>query len=83
MVPITSCFCVAIVALSLFSTLSESASQAYRRDPGHQQWHHGAFQDVKENVRSEVRQMLHSRAEVLALWLGPKLIYMFIDEGNR
>lgn len=45
-------------------TLSESASQAYRRDPGHQQWHHGAFQDVKENVRSEVRQMLHSRAEV-------------------
>ncbi|KAH0730303.1 hypothetical protein KY289_001491 [Solanum tuberosum] len=64
MIRITSCFCIAIVALSLFGTLSESASQAYRSNPGHQQWHHGAFQDVKENVRSEVRQMLHSRAEV-------------------
>ncbi|KAK4737561.1 hypothetical protein R3W88_001258 [Solanum pinnatisectum] len=64
MIRITSCFCIAIVALSLFATLSESASQAYRSNPGHQQWHHGAFQDVKENVRSEVRQMLHSRAEV-------------------
>ncbi|KAL3505618.1 hypothetical protein ACH5RR_031000 [Cinchona calisaya] len=35
-----------------------------RRDPGHSQWHHSAFQDVKDSVRSEVRQMLHSRAEV-------------------
>ncbi|KAJ8528873.1 hypothetical protein K7X08_030613 [Anisodus acutangulus] len=58
------CFCIAIVALTLLLTQSESAPQAYRRDPGHQQWHHGAFQDVKDNVRSEVRQMLHSRAEV-------------------
>ncbi|KAK6160966.1 hypothetical protein DH2020_004347 [Rehmannia glutinosa] len=42
----------------------ESAPQAYRRDPGHPAWHHGAFQDVKDSVRSDVRQMLHSRAEV-------------------
>lgn len=42
----------------------ESAPQAYRRDPGHPTWHHGAFQDVKDSVRSDVRQMLHSRAEV-------------------
>lgn len=64
MVGITRCFCIAVAALSLFVCQSESAPQAYRRDPGHQQWHHGAFQDVKEDVRSEVRQMLHSRAEV-------------------
>ncbi|CAN4106330.1 unnamed protein product [Withania somnifera] len=64
MVGITRYFCIAIVALSLFVCQSESAPQAYHRDPGHQQWHHGAFQDVKEDVRSEVRQMLHSRAEV-------------------
>ncbi|CAI9776768.1 unnamed protein product [Fraxinus pennsylvanica] len=50
--------------LSLIVKVSESAPQAYRRDPGHPQWHHGAFQDVKDSVRSEVRQMLHSRAEV-------------------
>lgn len=50
--------------LSLIVEVSESAAQAYRRDPGHPQWHHGAFQDVKDSVRSEVRQMLHSRAEV-------------------
>lgn len=44
---------------------SESASpQAYRRDPGHPQWHHSAFQDVKDSIRSDVRSMLHSRAEV-------------------
>ncbi|KAG6431362.1 hypothetical protein SASPL_109441 [Salvia splendens] len=42
----------------------ESAPQAYRRDPGHPTWHHGAFHDVKDSVRSDVRQMLHSRAEV-------------------
>ncbi|XP_016491340.1 uncharacterized protein LOC107811018 [Nicotiana tabacum] len=64
MVRITICFCIVIVALSLFTTQSEPAVQAYRRDPGHQQWHHGAFQDVKDSVRSDVRQMLHSRAEV-------------------
>ncbi|XP_059280789.1 uncharacterized protein LOC132034449 isoform X3 [Lycium ferocissimum] len=66
MIRITSCcLCIAIL-VALLSLLSESAPQgAYRRDPGHQQqWHHGAFQDVKDNVRSEVRQMLHSRAEV-------------------
>ncbi|KAL8130179.1 hypothetical protein V2J09_019334 [Rumex salicifolius] len=38
--------------------------KAFRRDPGHPQWHHGAFQDVRESVRSDVRRMLHTRAEV-------------------
>ncbi|XP_030539845.2 uncharacterized protein LOC115747721 [Rhodamnia argentea] len=53
-----------LLALSLLATRSESAPQAFRRDPGHPQWHHGAFQDVRDSVRSDVRQMLHSRAEV-------------------
>ncbi|XP_077218176.1 uncharacterized protein LOC143852601 [Tasmannia lanceolata] len=43
---------------------SESAPQAFRRDPGHPQWHHSAFHDVKDTIRSDVRHMLHSRAEV-------------------
>lgn len=57
---------VVIVGIGLLQTsVVESASpKAYRRDPGHAQWHHGAFQDVKDSVRSEVRRMLHSRAEV-------------------
>ncbi|KAJ8767279.1 hypothetical protein K2173_017323 [Erythroxylum novogranatense] len=55
---------VLILTLSLLATLSESASQGFRRDPGHPQWHHGAFQDVRDSVRSDVRRMLHTRAEV-------------------
>ncbi|CAO2835101.1 unnamed protein product [Amaranthus hypochondriacus] len=42
----------------------ESAHKAFRRDPGSPHWHHGAFHDVKDSVRSDVRRMLHSRAEV-------------------
>lgn len=53
------------VFIFLLLKISESAPpQAYRRDPGHPQWHHSAFQDVKDSVRSDVRSMLHSRAEV-------------------
>ncbi|KFK23125.1 hypothetical protein AALP_AAs72355U000600 [Arabis alpina] len=43
---------------------SESAQQPFRREPGHPHWHHSAFLDVRETVRSDVRRMLHSRAEV-------------------
>lgn len=53
-----------VFALSLLVFQSESAPQAFRRDPGHPQWHHGAFHDVRDSVRSDVRRMLHSRAEV-------------------
>ncbi|CAI0626534.1 unnamed protein product [Linum tenue] len=50
--------------LLLLLTRSDSAPQPFRRDPGHPQWHHGAFHDVRESVRSDVRRMLHTRAEV-------------------
>ncbi|CAI0626235.1 unnamed protein product [Linum tenue] len=50
--------------LLLLLTRSDSAPQPFRRDPGHPQWHHGAFHDVRESVRSDVRHMLHTRAEV-------------------
>lgn len=54
-----------VVGLNLLINPSESAApQAFRRDPGHPQWHHGAFHDVKDSVRSDVRRMLHTRAEV-------------------
>ncbi|XP_043723598.1 uncharacterized protein LOC122670703 [Telopea speciosissima] len=57
-------FCSLLVCLGVFLWHTESAPQAFRRDPGHPQWHHGAFHDVKDSVRSDVRRMLHSRAEV-------------------
>ncbi|EEF43107.1 uncharacterized protein LOC8258833 [Ricinus communis] len=52
------------LALSQLFIQPESAPQAFRRDPGHPQWHHGAFHDVGDSVRSDVRRMLHTRAEV-------------------
>ncbi|KAG8370534.1 hypothetical protein BUALT_Bualt14G0127000 [Buddleja alternifolia] len=55
-------YCLLGILLRFISV--QSAPQAYRRDPGHPTWHHGAFHDVKDSIRSEVRQMLHSRAEV-------------------
>ncbi|KAL0414839.1 UNVERIFIED_CONTAM: hypothetical protein Sradi_1685600 [Sesamum radiatum] len=71
----------------LFSLISvESAPQAYRRDPGHPTWHHGAFHDVKDSVRSDVRQMLHSRAEVpfqVPLEVNVVLIGFSGDGGYR
>ncbi|KAM0948453.1 hypothetical protein DsansV1_C06g0059551 [Dioscorea sansibarensis] len=51
-----SCYLLVFAALS--------APQAFRRDPGHPQWHHGAFHDVEDSVRADVRRMLHTRAEV-------------------
>ncbi|OWM88046.1 uncharacterized protein LOC116208657 [Punica granatum] len=53
-----------IFVLTLLASQSESARQPFRRDPGHPQWHHNAFHDVRDSVRSDVRRMLHSRAEV-------------------
>lgn len=50
--------------LSLLLFVSESKPQAFKKDQGHAQWHHSAFHDVRDSVRSDVRQMLHSRAEV-------------------
>ncbi|KAL6649814.1 hypothetical protein ACP70R_014038 [Stipagrostis hirtigluma subsp. patula] len=43
---------------------SAARREAFRRDPGHPHWHHGAFHDVEDSVRAEVRRMLHTRAEV-------------------
>lgn len=42
----------------------DSGPQAFRRDPGHPNWHHGAFHDVEDSVRADIRRMLHTRAEV-------------------
>ncbi|KAK8938511.1 hypothetical protein KSP39_PZI011277 [Platanthera zijinensis] len=55
---------IAVLLLCLSISTNEAAPQPFRRDPGHPQWHHGAFHDVQESVRSDLRRMLHSRAEV-------------------
>ncbi|KAL8481336.1 hypothetical protein ACS0TY_027740 [Phlomoides rotata] len=75
-----------LLGILLSSILVESAPQAYRRDPGHPAWHHGAFQDVKDSVRSDLRQMLHSRAEVpfqVPLEVNVVLIGFSGDGGYR
>lgn len=75
-----------VFALSLFVLQSESAPQAFRRDPGHPQWHHSAFHDVRDGVRSDVRRMLHSRAEVpfqVPLEVNVVLIGFNADGGYR
>lgn len=58
---------IAILLIALMAELPsmESAHKAFKRDPGSPHWHHGAFHDVKDSVRSDVRRMLHSRAEVI------------------
>lgn len=62
-----------LALLSLLLTQSESAPQAFKREPGHPQWHHGAFHDVRDSVRSDVRRMLHSRAEVFSFFVTTKI----------
>lgn len=57
-------FCAAILISANIELIEAAPPQAYRRDPGHAHWHHGAFHDIKDSVQSGVRQMLHSRAEV-------------------
>jgi hypothetical protein len=73
-----------VLALNLLVIPSESAPpQAFRRDPGHPQWHHGAFQDVRESVRTDVRRLLHTRAEVLIFHrLGVLLWLRFLVFSN-
>lgn len=75
-----------IFSFSLLLLQSESAPQAFRRDPGHPQWHHGAFQDVRDSVRSDVQRMLHTRAEVpfqVPLEVNVVLIGLNGDGGYR
>ncbi|KAK8970315.1 hypothetical protein KSP40_PGU003117 [Platanthera guangdongensis] len=55
---------IAVLLLCLSISTNDAAPQPFRRDPGHPQWHHGAFHDVQESVRSDLRRMLHTRAEV-------------------
>ncbi|KAJ4753692.1 transmembrane protein [Rhynchospora pubera] len=65
---------------------AQPARQAFRRDPGHPQWHHGAFHDVQESVRADVRRMLHTRAEVpfqVPLEVNVVLVGFNADGGYR
>ena len=57
--------CVCVLVFVLLVVPLDSAPQAFRRDPGHPHWHHGAFHTGRDSVRNDVRRMLHSRAEVV------------------
>ncbi|XWS38926.1 hypothetical protein CRYUN_Cryun18bG0005600 [Craigia yunnanensis] len=75
-----------LVALSGFATHSESAQKAFKRDPGHPHWHHSAFLDVRDSVRSDVRRSLHTRAEVpfqVPLEVNVVLVGLNGDGGYR
>lgn len=60
---------IAVAILPLLASLKEAGAvtDPFRRDPGHPQWHHGNFQDHKDNVRRMTHELLHSRAQVRAL----------------
>lgn len=68
--------CVLVFALLVVPL--ESAPQAFRRDPGHPHWHHGAFHTVRDSVRYDVRRMLHSRAEVLFI-----VLYILLNHDSQ
>nr|VDC82846.1 unnamed protein product [Brassica rapa] len=75
-----------LAVLSGLVSRTESAQQPFRREPGHAHWHHSAFLDVRESVRSDVRRMLHSRAEVpfqVPLEVNVVLVGMNGDGGYR
>lgn len=57
-------FAALFLTSCLLFLAGEPKPQPFRRDPGHPQWHHGAFHDVQDSVRADVRRMLHTRAEV-------------------
>ncbi|MBA0725419.1 hypothetical protein Golax_022009, partial [Gossypium laxum] len=68
------------------ATLSDSTQQAFKRDPGHPHWHHSAFLEVRDIVRSDVRRTLHTRAEVpfqVPLEVNVVLIGLNGDGGYR
>lgn len=56
--------CVLVLILVSVLLCTGEGKEAFRRDPGHPQWHHSAFQDVTDNLKFEMRHMLHSRAQV-------------------
>ncbi|KAL5210356.1 hypothetical protein ABZP36_005979 [Zizania latifolia] len=53
-----------LLAVVAATSAGAARREAFRRDPGHPQWHHSAFHDVEDSVRADVRRMLHTRAEV-------------------
>ncbi|KAG2263384.1 hypothetical protein Bca52824_070463 [Brassica carinata] len=79
-------FVAFLTVLTGLVSRTESAQQPFRREPGHPHWHHSAFLDVRESVRSDVRRMLHSRAEVpfqVPLEVNVVLVGMNGDGGYR
>ncbi|KAK8671221.1 hypothetical protein V6N13_037822 [Hibiscus sabdariffa] len=79
-------FMLFLVALSGLAPHSESVQQAFKRDPGHPHWHHSAFLEVRDSVRSDVRRTLHTRAEVpfqVPLEVNVVLIGLNGDGGYR
>ncbi|PPD96911.1 hypothetical protein GOBAR_DD06069 [Gossypium barbadense] len=79
-------YAIFLVTLSGLATLSDSTQQAFKRDPGLPHWHHSAFLEVRDSVRSDVRRTLHTRAEVpfqVPLEVNVVLIGLNGDGGYR
>ncbi|KAH7277852.1 hypothetical protein KP509_38G011500 [Ceratopteris richardii] len=55
---------VLVILVLLISALKVQSLEPFRRDVGHPQWHHSAFHDIPVNYKHEMRQLLHSRAQV-------------------
>ena len=56
---------IAIISPVLLLEVVYAAKEPFRRDPGHPQWHHGSFQDHRDDVRRLTHELLHSRGQVL------------------
>ena len=63
----TCLFFVSVDMILLLYLLGSVLAEPFRRDVGHPHWHHSAFQDVPLNYRHEMKQLLHSRAQVYLL----------------
>ncbi|CAA7388263.1 unnamed protein product [Spirodela intermedia] len=77
---------IAVASVCLLCPLAVAAPKPFRRDPGHPHWHHGAFHDVQDTIRADVRRMLHSRAEVpfeVPLEVNVVLVGFSDDAGYR
>ncbi|KAI5081905.1 hypothetical protein GOP47_0001648 [Adiantum capillus-veneris] len=53
-----------VIVVLLLVVAFRVEAEPFRRDVGHPQWHHSAFHDIPVNYKHEMRQLLHSRAQV-------------------
>lgn len=72
---------VAVFAILVLASVEvEALPEPFRRDPGNPNWHHGNFQDHRDDVRKMTHELIHQRAEVglrsLLEWVALSVVRM-------